>query len=622
MQLNIKQKFMLIGGFTAFAIISLVLLNNYSTASLLRLDRIRLGITQVESGMLTLRRNEKDFLARNKLKYQDKFNANYTALEEQVAELQDNLTREGFDTQTVAALAKQLDEYATIFSAIVAKQREIGLHPKDGLYGTLRKAVHTVEDKLNSLDDQRLRADMLQLRRNEKDFMLRLDMKYPKKLEKNFDIIMNNLNASSHSGSDKDSIHTLLEKYRTDFMSLVKATEAKGLTPEQGLMGDMRNVVHQTEGLLDEMAQHLDASISARADSLSTTSIVLSLLIVILIAATLLWFAISMLRPVEALAKTMQQIAADKDISRRSELNSKDELGVMAYAFNTMMEVFQQTVGQVTGSAAQLSTASEELSAITRDTKHGVDEQTSQTEQVATAMNEMTLTVQEVANNAEQAAHFANEANKLTQDGQQVVSNTVVDINALAQEIDNAASVIQKVEEDGIKIGTVLDVIRGIAEQTNLLALNAAIEAARAGEQGRGFAVVADEVRTLASRTQESTQEIHEMIESLQTGTKQAVDVMTSSRHKAQESVDQANQAGSSLVAISSAVTTITDMNTQIASAATEQESVSEEINRNITVISQIANDSANGAQQIDISSQHLAALAAELQGSVAQFKV
>jgi methyl-accepting chemotaxis protein len=621
-QLNIKQKFMLIGGFTAFAIISLVLLNNYSTASLLRLDRIRLGITQVESGMLTLRRNEKDFLARNKLKYQDKFNANYTALEEQVAELQDNLTREGFDTQTVAALAKQLDEYATIFSAIVAKQREIGLHPKDGLYGTLRKAVHTVEDKLNSLDDQRLRADMLQLRRNEKDFMLRLDMKYPKKLEKNFDIIMNNLNASSHSGSDKDSIHTLLEKYRTDFMSLVKATEAKGLTPEQGLMGDMRNVVHQTEGLLDEMAQHLDASISARADSLSTTSIVLSLLIVILIAATLLWFAISMLRPVEALAKTMQQIAADKDISRRSELNSKDELGVMAYAFNTMMEVFQQTVGQVTGSAAQLSTASEELSAITRDTKHGVDEQTSQTEQVATAMNEMTLTVQEVANNAEQAAHFANEANKLTQDGQQVVSNTVVDINALAQEIDNAASVIQKVEEDGIKIGTVLDVIRGIAEQTNLLALNAAIEAARAGEQGRGFAVVADEVRTLASRTQESTQEIHEMIESLQTGTKQAVDVMTSSRHKAQESVDQANQAGSSLVAISSAVTTITDMNTQIASAATEQESVSEEINRNITVISQIANDSANGAQQIDISSQHLAALAAELQGSVAQFKV
>jgi methyl-accepting chemotaxis protein len=236
-------------------------------------------------------------------------------------------------------------------------------------------------------------------------------------------------------------------------------------------------------------------------------------------------------------------------------------------------------------------------------------------------MNEMTATVRDVAKNAELAAESAGEANALTQAGQGVVATTVTGIGALAQEIDGAAGTIQTVKEDSVKIGSVLDVIRGIAEQTNLLALNAAIEAARAGEQGRGFAVVADEVRTLASRTQGSTQEIQGMIKSLQSGTEQAVAVMESSRSKAQASVEQAHQAGASLTAISRAVNNISDMNAQIASAATEQESVSEEINRNITIISQVANESAQGAEQINAASQDLARLATELQSAVAQFK-
>jgi len=621
LQITIKQKFVVIGGFTALAIGALVFLNQYSTRALSQLDHLRLGVAEAKTGMLTLRRNEKDFLARNDLKYRDKFNDNFAALQRKMDGIRSDLVALGFDTTVAGKLDEYLDKYATTFANLVAEQQKIGLHSKDALYGTLRKAVHQVEEKIKTLGDQQLRADMLQLRRNEKDFMLRLDMKYPKKLQKNLDIMLDDLDASAHGAADKDAIRALLEKYRADFMALVRASQVKGLTPKQGLLGEMRNTVHQTETLFDEMKTHLDAAIVETAETLSTTNIVLSVLFLLAIAGGLVWFSLSILRPIGTLAATMRQIAADKDISHRAELHRNDELGDMARSFNSMMEVFQQTVGQVTNSAAQLSAASEQLSIITSDTRRGVQEQTSQTEQIATAMNEMTLTVQEVAKNAEQAALSAHEAHQLTGDGQRVVSGTVAGIAELAQEIDSAANTIERVAEDGVKIGSVLDVIRGIAEQTNLLALNAAIEAARAGEQGRGFAVVADEVRTLASRTQQSTQEIQDMIESLQSGTEQAVQVMENSRNKAQESVEQANQAGESLAAIGGAVTTINDMNTQIASAATEQESVSEEINRNITAISQIATETAGGAEQIDTSGQHLAALAMELQGAVAQFK-
>jgi len=361
----------------------------------------------------------------------------------------------------------------------------------------------------------------------------------------------------------------------------------------------------------------------AQETTSSTEAFTIALVIVSALVGTFL--AIVLIRNITGsigkLQHTIESIEHHSDLTLRMDIASKDEIGATAQAFDKMLEKFQSIVGQVNGSATQMSAAAEELSVITQETADGVHEQTSQTEQVATAINEMSATVHEVSRNAGEAAVAANETTQQANNGRQVVNAAIDSMDKLANEIEQASSVITRLEEDGVKIGAVLDVIRGIAEQTNLLALNAAIEAARAGEQGRGFAVVADEVRTLASRTQESTQEIQQMIESLQSGTKAAVIAMDSSRNQAQAGVEKISIAGDALSTIVSGIEHINDMNAQIASAAEEQSAVSEEINQNVVKISEIATTSAANSVQTQNASEELSRLSVDLQDLVSQFK-
>ena len=310
------------------------------------------------------------------------------------------------------------------------------------------------------------------------------------------------------------------------------------------------------------------------------------------------------------------------DVSRRCDIVSHDLVGEIINSFNGMAQNLCSMIGEITGSTAQLAAAAEQLTTITEHTSHGIRQQQAEIDQVATAVNEMVATVQEVARNAEQAAHAAQSADQSAKSGALVATEAMGGIDALVNEVEKSAAVIHELEAESENIGMVLDVIKGIAEQTNLLALNAAIEAARAGEQGRGFAVVADEVRTLASRTQKSTQEIHTMIERLQSGASNAVKVMESARAQGKKGVDQVEKAAESLAEIAGAVATINDMNTQIASAAEEQSAVAEEINRNVVNISQAAVQSANGSAQTASSSEDLARLAGQLQSLVGRFKM
>ena len=315
-------------------------------------------------------------------------------------------------------------------------------------------------------------------------------------------------------------------------------------------------------------------------------------------------------------------VTASGDLTKEIVVTSKDEIGQLLVAMNGMKNKLTGMITDISGVTGQLSTASEEMSVVTTQTSEIITQQRCETELVATAMNQMTSTVHDVADTINQTATHALEATKQTIEGSKVVDTAVREINKLAEQIAEAAVTINELELHSDNINSVMDVIKGIAEQTNLLALNAAIEAARAGEQGRGFAVVADEVRTLAVRTQESTKEINQMIDKLQAGTRAAVLIMEQSRNQTETAVECAKKSGEAFDDISASVNNISAMCEQIAGAAEEQGAVSEEINRNIVQINDMSSQTAIGAEQTSVASRDLATMAAQLKGLVSNFAV
>ncbi|AUB77216.1 chemotaxis protein [Pseudomonas sp. Lz4W] len=325
--------------------------------------------------------------------------------------------------------------------------------------------------------------------------------------------------------------------------------------------------------------------------------------------------------PLQRTLKTVEWIAAG-DLSHDNPTARRDELGQLQHAVQRMTEGLRELIGGISDGVTQIASAAEELSAVTEQTSAGVNSQKVETDQVATAMHEMAATVQEVARNAEEASEAAVVADQQSREGDKVVGEAIAQIEKLAIEVGHSTEAMDHLKRESDKIGSVLDVIKSVAQQTNLLALNAAIEAARAGEAGRGFAVVADEVRSLAQRTQKSTEEIEELIEGLQSGTRQASSSMDSSRILTDSSVELTRRAGEALGSITRTVSTIQGMNQQIAAAAEQQSAVAEEINRSVLNVRDVSEQTAAASEETAASSVELARLGAHLQALVARFKV
>lgn len=354
----------------------------------------------------------------------------------------------------------------------------------------------------------------------------------------------------------------------------------------------------------------------------SRTMAFIVLVVAFIVGVVALYIASVITTPIERLRDMMLQVSGSNDLSLRSNSSAHDEIGEISHAFDRMLQQFSNSLQQVQDAANLLASSSDQMAVVTQQTRANIEQQNVDIEQVATAMNEMSATVHEVANNTTDASNAAAQADEQANSGQRVIAEVKVAITTLAASITKTSELIRGLEKNSDSIGTILDVIRGIAEQTNLLALNAAIEAARAGEQGRGFAVVADEVRTLATRTQQSTTEIQAMIEKLQTGSRQAVAAMAQEQQRAQDNVAQVTRADTTLEEIKRAVSRINDMNLQIASASEEQSAVAEEINRNITNINDLSNSTMQGASEVSAASTTLAQQAAQLQRVVELFRL
>ncbi|MCK9815558.1 methyl-accepting chemotaxis protein [Pseudomonas sp. MAFF 302046] len=378
--------------------------------------------------------------------------------------------------------------------------------------------------------------------------------------------------------------------------------------PEQVLVGP-------AEALKDK----LDAS------NQSGTLIELGLgLLATVLGLLLVWLmARSVTRPILGVAHMLEDIASGEgDLTRRLAYDKQDELGQLAGWFNRFLDKLQPIIAEVKRSVQDARGTADQSSAIATQTSAGMEQQYRQVDQVATASHEMSATAQDVARSAAQAAHAARDADQATLEGLRVIDRTTTHIGHLASDMSSTMSQVEGLAADSEKIGSVLEVIRSIAEQTNLLALNAAIEAARAGEAGRGFAVVADEVRNLARRTQESVEETRTVIEALQQGTQVVVDAMHNSHSQAQGSVEHVGQAASALRQIGDAVTVISDMNLQIASAAEQQSAVAEEINSNVATIRDVTESLSERANESARVSRSLNSLANQQQGLMDQFRV
>ncbi|TKB51171.1 methyl-accepting chemotaxis protein [Ferrimonas sediminicola] len=434
-------------------------------------------------------------------------------------------------------------------------------------------------------------------------------------------------------GPDAKALQQQVTALHHTGMTMADAYVNQGTEAGNRLMkgaGGFDNASATLADYLDQLSHSLDEQVEAAMAATLTathraeqTLLWGSLLIGLFIVGVMALLYRRTLTPLATLQESMQNIASGaKDLTVTLDATGNDEIARVSRSFNqfvgnirTLFEGFNQSTLELASARIQLTDASHQ-------TLTGMQQLQAETDQVAAAMSEMQATVVEVANNAELAAQAAQDSNDHAIEGDSIVNQTTESINHLANGVEHAAETLRKLEGNVEEIGTILDVIRGIADQTNLLALNAAIEAARAGEQGRGFAVVADEVRTLAKRTQESTDQIQQMISQLQNGAKDAASAMQMSRDQALCSTKQAAQAGEALAQITRSVATISSMATQIATAVEQQSSVAEDINRNIVNISDEAKSTATNAEASAVACNQVGLLSQQLDSQIGQFKI
>ena len=613
-RLSIKQRLFMNGIALVAAMVIMLLILFFQSSKLTSLATTQQLVEQIAADVLMLRRHEKDFVMRTDLKYLQRHSDHIDKMAARVAQLQLLLKQHAIDDEALQRFSQLTQSYQQSFTELVSQQQRLGLTPDDGLYGELRGAARQLEQRLDGLARDDLMVLLLQLRRAEKDFLLRKDLAYQQQFAAIIAELTPQITADGDSGR-------LIQQYQRSFDALVSASQQMGLDETQGVTGVMRKAIQSTEESLKALQAQTSDAISA---AVKNTQQLALLVFALVLAAVVLLVALtsrSILRPVLEVCKTIGLIRAQNDFRMRVDVAGKDEMTALATDFNSMLSDFQDLIKTVNQALEMLDLATDELAKSTSETSNGMQMQQNETDMVAAAVTEMGATINEIASNTEATAAKAEAMNQNAQTGRSEVQQTVDRIGSLSARLQEATKVIGELEKDSKTIGSVLDVIRGIAEQTNLLALNAAIEAARAGDQGRGFAVVADEVRSLAMRTQESTRQIETIVNGLQGRTTDIVQVMQGCRQQGSESAEQAGIAMTLLSDITADVTNIMDMTTQIAAAIEQQSHVAAEVNKNVVKIRDLSDETFGHAKHNAAISEEVAQQATRLRQTVERFQ-
>lgn len=609
--MKIKAKLLLS---TSLLVVSMLLMLGLQMYSLSTMTRLLHGVETadaIDKGVLQLRRNEKDFLARKDEKYIGKFQKNVQAINKDSQNLKAVFNKFNLSTSQITQFDDILMQYQNIFEQLNQQQKKIGYANNLGLQGTLNNAAQTLLDKISNNDHLAL-AQLYQLRSLEKQFLLKNNDEF-------LELMAQQVNKSTQL---KFTARNQLNDYHNAFTQLFHAKKAFGFNQKLGILGKMRKTVHKTETLLKDIVNTNKQEILSTEENVGYIQTILFLLILTIGIVASVLTSRSILTPIEKLRDLMITIGHSKDLSMSADDNGNDEISEMAKHFNGMVAQFRSLISDVNNSVNALNDATTQLANNVNVTTQGVQSQMAETDMVATAITEMVATVDEISKNTSDTANKAELTNQNAISGQQGVDQTIEQINQLSSNLLDSEQVITALESDSQSIGQVLEVIRGIAEQTNLLALNAAIEAARAGEQGRGFAVVADEVRSLASKTQDSTKEIESIISQFQGRTSEIVELMATCRNQGEVSAEQASSTGEMLQEITEDVSTILAMTQSVAAAIEQQSAVASEVNKHVVTIRDVTDETSELSDQNSMMSQEVASQSSSLNQAVSQFKI
>ncbi len=609
--MKIKHKLF---GLTAIAVIALLIIlaiNWLANERIQKINHSGADVDQLEITLLNLRRNEKDFMIRKEKKYQTTFTENFNSFQSQLDELITELDELDIDIPELSQLPDNMAQYNKGMTDLVQAYTKLGLTPSEGLLANFSDRFQDLQDEEYD-KDTKMTAVFTMLQTGK---LLALSQKkdYWEEYQQIFAI-------------QGPKLKYYFGEYFTDYHQAVEQIaqqlETIGFSHDQGLRGEMRKQSHQVEETFTVVTRKI-AEQMEKSRSSTNQIIAIAVFLVILALTIISWFiSHSIQRRIENLGELMANIADSNDLSYRADEESNDELSIMAGHFNKLLTSVGQLVSDVQSAIAELGSASDQLQSRSTESEQAISEQQVQTDSVATAITEMGATIREIATNTESAASNADNSHNSAMTGLSEVSATKERIQDLSSNLSKTSEEITSLANLSESIGSVLDVIKAIAEQTNLLALNAAIEAARAGEQGRGFAVVADEVRSLALRTRQSTEEITTIIATLQEQTEQVVVHIGRCHEQGEMSVSQADSAELKINQIMADMQLIMDTSTQIAAAVEQQTQVSDEIGHNVTSIRDLTHQNSAVVHENAQAANAVADQARSLADAIAIYKV